>query len=243
MCLVSYVSLGEDDYCISSNRDEFLDRATAEIVNSEIRGQQVYCPIDVQGGSWIFASNSQRSICLLNGAFVNHRRQLPYRMSRGLIMKAFYGYMDAASYLHQIELANIEPFTMIIREPRRLLEFRWDGSLKHILRLDTRQHYVWSSSTLYEPVMIAQRASWFFDLINTEKVLSPEVVKRVHQAGGQGNQNIGFLMNRNDRVKTISISQIIHNGDRHELNHQSLMNQDGEIFIEHIKVLKSSSAR
>lgn len=243
MCLVSYVSLGEGGYCISSNRDEFLDRATAEIVQSQINGQQVYCPIDVKGGSWIFTSDSGRSICLLNGAFANHQRQLPYRMSRGLIMKAFFEYEDAVGFLHQIDLNNIEPFTMIIREPERLLEFRWDGSLKHILRLDTQRHYVWSSCTLYEPDMIAQRELWFDELINAAPALTSEVVKQIHQSGGRGNPAIGFLMNRRDIVKTISISQIIHQEAQHELQHQSLMNQDDEILIERIDILNPSPTK
>jgi len=234
MCLVSYVSLGPDEYCISSNRDEYLDRATAQIESVNINDQKVYFPIDVKGGSWIFTSDTKRSICILNGAFVNHKRVLPYRMSRGLIMKAFFEYEDASQFLHLIDLDNIEPFTMIIREPQRLLEFRWDGSLKQITRLDPSQHYVWSSCTLYEPDMISQRESWFQDLIGAEAMLSPERIRKIHQVGGHGDENIGFLMNREDVVKTISLSQIIHYQGSYQLNHQSLMNESEPIQVQNI---------
>ena len=236
MCLVSYVSLGDEAYCISSNRDEFLDRATSSIEYSLINGHKVYFPIDIKGGSWIFTSDNRRSICLLNGALTNHKRILPYRMSRGLIMKAFFQYEDSPKFLHAIDLDNIEPFTMIIREPARLLEFRWNGSLKQIKRLDTTQHYVWSSCTLYEPEMINTRNSWFHELIKQERDLTPEIVKSIHQSGGEGNSDFGFLMNRGDVVKTISLSQIIITADRHELLHKSLMNKGDNLLIQKISV-------
>jgi len=38
--------------------------------------------------------------------------------------------------------------------------------------------------------------------------INPESIVNVHKAGGEKDRSIGFLMNWDDRVRTISISQI-----------------------------------
>lgn len=208
MCLVSYIPLENNNYCITSNRDEAPVRAAYQIMQEQVNAQTIYYPADTLGGSWIIRSSSRRSICLLNGAFDRHERQLPYRLSRGLVMKQFFEYENAVDFLEAYDLHRIEPFTMVIAEPNYLFELRWDGEVKHINSLARSEIYVWSSCTLYSKDAIARRKEWFFTEIAQAGELSPSKIVQVHMAGGEKDRSIGFLMNWGDRVRTISISQI-----------------------------------
>lgn len=218
MCLVSYIPLSGNEYCITSNRDEAPARAAYQIQEETIGDNKIYYPADTLGGSWIVSSENKRSICLLNGAFKRHERQLPYRMSRGVMMKEFFKFSDAVDFLENFDFRRIEPFTMVIAEPNYLFEFRWDGEIKHIKSLQRDQSYVWSSCTLYNDSAIEKRKKWFTEELSQIDNLSPELIVNIHKAGGEKDRSIGFLMNWDDRVRTISISQI-HSSEESRLLH------------------------
>ena len=129
MCLVSYIPR-PNGYLLSSNRDEFVDRNADDIVTERVGRHKLYFPRDTKGGSWIIASDSDVHVVVLNGAFKNHQRKLPYRKSRGVMMKEFFEYTDSVDFFEQYEFVGIEPFTMIIASKTDLYEFRL--SLIHI---------------------------------------------------------------------------------------------------------------
>lgn len=218
MCLVSYIPLSGNEYCITSNRDEAPARAAHQIQEEAIGEHKIFYPADTLGGSWIVSSENKRSVCLLNGAFKRHERRLPYRMSRGVMMKEFFQYPNAVDFLEDFDFRRIEPFTMVIAEPKYLFEFRWDGEIKHIQSLQRDQSYVWSSCTLYDDDAIEKRKNWFREELDNIDNLSPELIVNIHKAGGEKDRSIGFLMNWDDRVRTISISQI-HSSDQSKLLH------------------------
>jgi len=219
MCLVSYVPIGKNDFCISSNRDESPSRATTQIQEEKLELDTIFYPADIKGGSWIIASWSKRSICLLNGAFVNHRYKGNYKYSRGILMKQFFEYDTSADFIQKISLDGIEPFTMIIRDHKNLFELRWDDHLKHVKILDIHKPYVWSSCTLYSEDAISRRESWFMDNLNNTEKLNAQSIINIHKSGGIKDRANGFLMNREDRVRTISISQILSVGLNYKLIH------------------------
>jgi len=70
MCLVSYIPLAGNQFCITSNRDEAPARAAYAIQEEKIGEETIYYPADTKGGSWIVVSASGRAICLLNGGWV-----------------------------------------------------------------------------------------------------------------------------------------------------------------------------
>jgi len=218
MCLVSYIPLPGNEYCITSNRDETPARAAYNIQEEKIGDVKVYYPADTLGGSWIISADNKRSVCLLNGAFIRHERQLPYRMSRGLVMKEFFEYSTAVDFLEQFDCRRIEPFTMLIAEPNYLFELRWDAEIKHITTLNRDQFYVWSSCTLYDASAIEKRKQWFTEELEQCENLNPDTIVNIHMAGGEKDRSIGFLMNWEDRVRTISISQI-YSGSKPSLLH------------------------
>lgn len=224
MCLVSYIPISDSDYCITSNRDEAPARAAYQIQTEQAGSGKIYYPADTLGGSWIVGSSTKRAICLLNGAFKRHMRQLPYKMSRGIMLKKFFEFDNAVDFIEQFDFHKIEPFTTVIAEPNYLFDFRWDGEVKHIKPLNRQEQYVWSSPTLYGQDAIDKRAVWFHDEMSKFDDITPEQIIKVHQAGGEKDRSIGFLMNWEDRVRTISISQIICS-DTSELLHIPLEDQ------------------
>ena len=123
-------------------------------------------------------------------------------------MKQYFEYDNAVDFLEQINLNGIEPFTMVIADATYLFELRWDEEVKHIKTLDRATAYVWSSCTLYDDKAIEQRREWFHQELDKTATHSPTSIVDIHKVGGAKDRSIGFLMNWDDRVRTISISQI-----------------------------------
>jgi len=73
---------------------------------------------------------------LLNGAFKKHIAQPPYRKSRGLVLLEIVEADEPQSFFKQLDLFDIEPFTVVLHQPGLLHEFRWDGKDKHSTLLD-----------------------------------------------------------------------------------------------------------
>lgn len=205
MCLVTYLPTNEG-YILSSNRDETPTRAQTEFVLETILGNKLAYPKDIAGGSWIFASQLRKNIVLLNGAFELHERKLPYRMSRGIMVKSYFTYPSTAQFLQYFNFIGLEPFTLIVHEPDCFIEFRWDGKSKYITTLDKSTPHVWSSSTLYNTELRNLRTQHFYKLI-TDQAYNIQLAKTIHK-----NEDLpldyGFIMARDGRVKTISTTHI-----------------------------------
>lgn len=207
MCLVSYIPISTG-YILSSNRDETPLRADTKIVHEIVNNKVLLYPKDQKGGSWIFLSNENSCICVLNGAFKKHERKLPYEMSRGLMMRYYFDFDNTQHFLSTFDFNNIEPFTMVIRDEKGLYEFRWDGLHKHIQILDIAKPYVWSSSTLYNQQIQQSRETLFFDLLD-QSDQNLNAIQKIHLTGDIGDPESNFVMNRNNRVASISHTNAI----------------------------------
>lgn len=208
MCLVSYIPINQG-YLLNSNRDESPLRADTQLVQEKVGNHQLVYPKDIKGGTWICLSDKGTSLCVLNGAFVNHKRILPYRISRGLMVKSYFNYNSTTEFLQNFNFENIEPFTLVIRDQFGLYEFRWDSQYKHISRLDISKSYVWSSCTLYSEEMQAARSELFFESMPEKIDLS--AIQTFHLGGDLGDKANNFSMNRDDRVATISHTNVMVN--------------------------------
>lgn len=172
-------------------------------------------------GTWIGHSNKNRLICLLNGGFKNHISEISYRKSRGIIVKDLLKENDISSALSEINLDNIEPFTLVIvdwNKELQLLEFVWDGNKKHIKPLPQKKH-IWSSSTLYNEEMKQLRKDWFknWQLENKQKD-----ILNFHHNAGIGDNNIDVIMKR-EKVGTVSITQVVKTSNEIVMEYQSIM--------------------
>lgn len=205
MCTVTYIPT-EDGFFLTSNRDESPARITDVPKVYELRegACKIVFPRDVQaGGTWIAMTSGGQVACLLNGAFVKHQRQLPYRKSRGLILLEYFEGYSPLSFAERVDLQNIEPFTLILISQQEFCELRYDGTNRYIRLLNKEQSYIWSSATLYHPKDVKEKENRFFSWLNSTSILGIEDIMQFH---GLHNSN-GYLLDK-PYVKTISITSV-----------------------------------
>ena len=209
MCTVTLVPVNNNDFILTSNRDEAPNRMALVPDFYSVNGTKLLFPKDeLSGGTWIGVSEKNRLICVLNGGFVAHKRKEKYRKSRGVVAKDYMIAKNIEEVLNDYDLDDIEPCTMIIVDWNtnlRFYELVWDGKEKHVSKLPLEPK-IWSSSTLYNEQMKAERENWF----NTFKIrngLDANSIKAFHKGAGGYNLDYGVIMDRGF-VKTTSITQV-----------------------------------
>lgn len=220
MCTVTYVPTGPGSYILTSNRDENPQRITEEPGNEVFINEQesIIFPRDTKaGGTWIAISKHGRTVCLLNGAFIKHHHNPPYRKSRGLILLEYFNYPDAPEFAKNIFLENIEPFTLVLSEDR-LYEFRWDGEERYFKELPTGEPHIWSSATLYSKEVAEAKKERFLRWHAAQKDFNARDIMYFH---GVENPS-GYLLDL-EKVKTVSITSITHTGSSSEMVYHDLL--------------------
>ena len=200
MCLVSFVPL--DDYTlITSNRDESIQRQEPQPIQTYKHHPRILTyPKDVAGGTWIAHDDKQTAMVLLNGGFENHRRQPPYRKSRGLIFLELLSSDNPQEAWSAIDLDNIEPFTLIYFSSERILfENVWDGRSKTTTELDPTTRHFWMSTTLYQRDYYKGIKATFMSLSN----LTRKDVFDFHNNYYYEDNTQGFLI---PQIRTVSVS-------------------------------------
>ena len=166
MCTVTYLPLRNEGFVLTSNRDESPMRITfhpEKYLENDI--ELIYPKDELAEGTWIGCSDKKRLVCLLNGGFEKHQRNVYYKMSRGVVVKNILSVKNPIEYIDEFDFINIEPFTIVLVEWRtslNLYELIWDGKVKHLKKL-TQKPRIWSSSMLYDPKMKSDRQDWFND--------------------------------------------------------------------------------
>lgn len=222
MCtLTIYPKTKNQGFILTFNRDETPNRSSIFIKKDEEKGL-VYPQDALHGGTWLaFQPLKNRFACLLNGAFELHKRQLPYRKSRGLVVLESFDYEEIPLFCIKYDFEGIEPFTMIVGEKDILIELRWDGQERYIKILDNKTPYIWSSCTLYNKEIRALRERWFSDFLNSKFHISNSKIDKGYSKADKlwkfhttSNVEIpenALLMHRPSGVQTVSISQLNYN--------------------------------
>lgn len=226
MCTVTIIPQGKHDFILTSNRDEAPNRISLVPDFYQIEGVNLLFPKDeVAGGTWIGVSEKKRMICLLNGAYVCHERQEKYRLSRGVVVKDFMIADAIEATLQTYNLVDIEPFTMVIVDwstDLKFYELVWDGHNKHITRLP-HEPKIWSSSTLYNNDMKANRLEWF-NTFKSENELDANSLLTFHKTAGKAHTDYGVVMDRGF-VKTTSITQVKKVNNAINMRFESLLDK------------------
>ena len=225
MCTVSFVR-ANDAVIITSNRDEHVLRENAAAPDFHVLpNKKIIFPKDARaGGTWYAASNTGVIAVLLNGAFKKHVVQPPYRRSRGLILLEIIEADEPISFFDELDLENIEPFTVIIYQPGILHELRWDGKDKHTRLPDVTGSYIWSSATLYSDEVIKHRQNLFEQFIESQADITARKMLDFH-AHDHGDDENGFVIDRRTGMKTFSITQAIVQQDEIKFLHNDLLQQ------------------
>lgn len=210
MCTVSFV-YSKGKVIISSNRDEKILRPTAiEPRNYFINNKKVIFPKDPQaGGTWFAIDENGIVLVLLNGANEKHQHRPPYRKSRGLIVLDMISSLSPKDFWIEIDLRNIEPFTLVLFQNKELFQLRWNGIEKETIIMDAHKNHVWSSVTLYSKTIRENRSEWFYSFLDSNSEISEKEMLHFHRYTEDENQENGLVINRNDELKTLSITQAV----------------------------------
>ncbi len=235
MCTVTYLPTTEG-YIITHNRDEAPARSPHAIERSDIGGTPCLFPRDTgAGGAWVAAVQQGPTICLLNGAFVKHERTPPYRRSRGLILLDLLAQPDWPSFVSAYDLQNIEPFTLLFFDRSTASELRWDGARKHVQYLPATAPAFWCSATLYPPDMQVRREAVFQQWYARQKPpVSATAILNLHHTGSVGDPENDFVMNRGNRVRTVSITQVVVGSNTLMTYHDLLLGRSDAKFLPEI---------
>ena len=223
MCTVSFVRVN-DSVIITSNRDEHIQRENAAAPDFHILpGKKIIFPKDARaGGTWFAAADNGVVAVLLNGAFKKHIAQPPYRKSRGLVLLEIIEADQPHSFFTTLNLNNIEPFTIVLYQCNLLYELRWDGNDKHEKQMDITGNYIWSSSTLYSDEIIELRENLFHQFIHLPAGITATGIHNFHASNNGDNEN-GFIINRQTGMKTFSITQAVVNDNAVNFLHSDLL--------------------
>lgn len=244
MCTVTFVS-SNNKIIITSNRDEKIIRPSAvEPKNYAVNNKNIMFPKDAKaGGTWYAVSEEGTILVLLNGADEKHEVKLPYRRSRGLIVLDIISSDNAVEAWNIINLDNIEPFTLVLFQNNNLYQLRWNGTEKTKVSLDVSECHIWSSSTLYSKEIREKRAIWFNSFLETTRIkaeqsgveyeITEDEMYNFHRYTENDNSENGLIINRNDLMKTLSITQSVIEKNKVTLLHHDLIAQRdfSNIFI------------
>jgi hypothetical protein len=226
MCTVTFFPKS-DGYLLTTNRDENPFRAQALApAEYNIEGKPIYFPMDPQGkGSWV-AADENKAICLLNGAFEKHKRRESYRHSRGIIVLNAFNYSDPIEFVNNTDVNGIEPFTLLLVERTRVVEFRWDEAQKHVKELNSNEAHIWSSAPLYDERVRKLREDWLKDFQKQNADPGPEAILGFHLNGGNQIPEEKIKMWRNGGIpSSISVTQIHLSNNLVRMHYLDLLNE------------------
>ncbi len=218
MCTLTYLPLSTG-FVLTHNRDERMNRpATPHFVEQQnVQGETLYFPQDLEAqGSW-FVHQERASLCVLNGGTGYYTPNPPYRHSRGLVPLHFFSFASAEAFAAQYNFTQLEPFTLIIAEKKKLWKLIHDEAHTGMHPLDPKQAHIWSSTRLYSPEVRAKREHWFADWLATKPSFEPENVRYFQLNAGEGDQENDFRMSRGGLLKTVSITQVAKNRNSRQL--------------------------
>ncbi len=227
MCTVTLIPTQENNFILTSNRDEAINRKTLLPEFYQVNKTRMLFPRDaVAGGTWIGVSDKNTMICLLNGGFEIHERRVSYVKSRGVVVKDLLEADDLEDAISTYDYTGIEPFTIVAanwQSDLLLFELVWDGRKKHLRYLEKETH-IWSSSTLYTKEMKAKREEWF-EVFENQNALTPSRLLDFHKNAGVGDKDVDLQIDRGF-LKTISITQVVKNEEELAMRYENLQNKE-----------------
>jgi hypothetical protein len=225
MCTVSFVSTNRKTI-ITSNRDEQVVRLAIEPKKYSINNKQLFFPKDPKaGGTWFVADKSGTILVLLNGADEKHIQKPSYQRSRGIIVLDMISSDSPIDFWSEINLENVESFTLVLFQNEKLYQLRWNEIEKSKIELDTSKCHIWSSSTLYPKEIREKRAQWFFDFLDSKPTISETNLFNFHRNTENENTENGLVINRNDKLKTLSITQVVVQNEEVTLSYSDLIQE------------------
>lgn len=220
MCTLTFVPI-EGGYILGMNRDEKITRGQASppVVSKRGARQAVY-PRDVEGGTWIAASDKGIAFGLLNWNDVH--RLAPRTGTRGSVIPAVISSSsspDAKATLNHLELVGFLPFRLVGFFPaeKRIVEWRWNQlSLEH--EAFTWSERQWCSSSLSDARATMRRGLSYARAQREADVGSVAWLRRLHASHDNEERPLSTCVHRTD-VKTLSYTEFICAADAVHCNY------------------------
>jgi hypothetical protein len=228
MCALTFLPKPNQDWIITSNRDEGVARKPALPPQIMHTGKyQVLCPVDGEaGGTWFAQTSNGRTVALLNGAFIKHAHRPPYKKSRGKMLLESLEHASLPDFASRFDFRGIEPFTLVsferMNEPA-IHELRWDGVMQHTKTMLATEPMMWSSATLYDDAMRALRNSWFTNWVEQNPEFTLVAIREFHHFGGAEDETVNLVMNRPNGVRTVSITSLVVSTSEATMIHEDLL--------------------
>lgn len=137
----------------------------------------------------------------------------------------FYCYDGLEDFISKYDFKEIEPFTLLVVNGNGALELnelRWDGKQLHNTPKDIQQAHIWSSVTLYDEATIQRRRNWFDGWIDAHADFRQEDILSFHLFAGDKDGENDLVMNRADKVLTLSITSILRDEDNYKMTYKDL---------------------
>ncbi len=233
MCTVSFLPVNSSSFILTHNRDEHVERGLADLPQLvNINNQQLIFPKDTKAhGTWI-ATSKNFSLCLLNGGFEKHKHNPPYKHSRGQLILDFFNFNDVEKFISSADFNNIEAFTLIIikHKNNQVVEYVWTGEALFSSKKNNDVPHLWCSSTLYDKELKEKRLSWFENFIAENKTISQKEIINFHLSQPNNNEE-GIKINRNEVLKTVSLTSIEKKDEKISMHYQDLIEEKNQLLI------------
>ncbi len=227
MCTVSFIP-SSSGYMLTSNRDERHTRKPALRPKVyTVNGMPLIFPKDATaGGSWIVLKQNGDALCLLNGAFTDFEPSEKYTRSRGNVVTAIAASSFMLETFESTDLFATAPFTLVMVYQSNLYECRWDGANRFMRILDSAQPHIWCSATLYNDDQRRKRQDWFNQFLLLNNTPSVYDVFRFHRYSGDGDTANDLVMNRDNKIFTVSITAIHVDGNHCQMQYVDIQQGD-----------------
>ncbi len=232
MCTVTYLPVVNNQYILTSNRDEDVARPAAiPFKEYKVNNASIYYPQDPQAnGTWIAHNPNGYTLCLLNGGYEKHTPKNNYRKSRGLVLLDFFNYNNPKEFVSNYNFEGIEPFTLLMvyactqTQLVQLYELKWDEKQPTVIAHDGTLPHIWSSVTLYSTEIVQLRKQWFNEWLHKNENYTPNDILFFHHFGGEGELTNDLIINRGNK-KTVSVSCIHKQVLSTEIIYEDIVNQ------------------
>ena len=142
-------------------------------------------------------------------------------------MLDFFSCEDTEDFVRNYDFRGIEPFTLVAVEQSPILqlaEIKWDGVQLYHNKLEPEAAHSWSSVTLYSNEVIRERQRWFEEWQQEHPLFEGEDVLDFHSFGGKGDVENDLIINRNNELRTVSITQIQKTTEQFLINYWDRLN-------------------
>ena len=240
MCTVTYIPpSAQNGFILTSNRDEKEFRLTIPPAIYWQNDKRLGYPKDQRaGGTWIAANDNGRICCLLNGAYMAHKKQDFHTVSRGtILLELISSEIPVNEFFRTKPLKSVEPFTIVTLDKDKgdniaFSEFVWDGNNKYFSDLDKHVPHIWSSVTLYKEEHRMLRKDWFNRFYaSSGNNITPEKVFSFHSGAHTSDNAINVIMQREGGLKTVSITQITPTNGKLLMRYADLLNNSNHQLV------------